>query len=438
MIKINNVTILGANGTMGPKLAGIFSSFGKANVFLISRTLTKSQTAVERAVKSVRSDSIRKRLIPKTYEDLEECIKKSDWIFESVSEKNELKNQVNLKINRYRKKNTIVTTGTSGLSINDLKNSFDEKGQSLYFGTHFFNPPYKLPLCELIPSSTSDKKVTKELKEYLEKILYRKVIMVKDKPAFLANRIGFQFLNDSAKMAEEYKEFGGIDYIDSIVGPFTGRALPPLLTIDFVGLDIHGDIIENLYENTDDLFHDSFILPDYLIDLISEEKLGKKSGEGLFKTIKASDGRKKHLVYDLSLNEYREKRNYDFKFAKKMVTAIHDGMYDRGFEILNKSDSQEAEICKYLLFKHVIYSAIISNEVASSEVEADLAMSYGFNWIPPSSLTKLIGGKEQLLEELEKNSVFKTKLPTKKIEKVLDQIGKKSDIDYRKFLMARS
>ena len=110
-----------------------------------------------------------------------------------------------------------MSTGTSGLSIEELKNSFDTEGQSLYFGTHFFNPPYHLPLCEIIPTHVSNKDVLASLQRYLEDTLLRKTVIVKDSAAFLANRIGFQFLNEALHLAELNKEHGGIDYIDAIM-----------------------------------------------------------------------------------------------------------------------------------------------------------------------------------------------------------------------------
>ena len=75
---------------------------------------------------------------------------------------------------------------------------------------------------------------------------------MKDSPAFLGNRIGFQFINEALQYAEKYKFNGGIDYIDAILGPFTGRAMSPLVTANFVGLDVHKAIVDNLYENTRD------------------------------------------------------------------------------------------------------------------------------------------------------------------------------------------
>lgn len=433
-MNISTVTVIGANGTMGALVAGMYASFGGAKVYLISRSIEKSMKAVDVAVQSVRADSIRSRLIPKTYEDLKECIESSDLVFETITENLQYKKDINDKIAKYRRKGTIITTGTSGLSINELAESFDEEGKSLYFGTHFFNPPYNLPLCEIICTDKTNQHIKQDLSNYLQNIMMRKIIFVKDKPAFLGNRIGFQFMNEAAQLAEKFKDQGGVDYIDSIFGPFTGRGLSPLVTADFVGLDVHKAIVKNLYDNTSDFSHTSFEMPSYLEILINEGKLGRKVREGLYKTIRLDNGEKVHLVYDINNNAYREKQNYNFSFSRKMVNAIKEGQYLKAINVLKEDKSQEAKICQYLMYKYVLYSLVISKEVADSYHSADIAMGYGFNWIPPVALLDLIGGLQELKKGLEENDLFNNS--NLELFNKLDNSIDKSEIDARKFLKA--
>ena len=86
MKAVRNVTVLGANGTMGRNVAAIFASFGNANVFLVSRTLEKSEIAKEKAFLSVRAESIKDRMFPKDYTQLSECAAQSELIFEACAE----------------------------------------------------------------------------------------------------------------------------------------------------------------------------------------------------------------------------------------------------------------------------------------------------------------------------------------------------------------
>lgn len=166
MIKesIKVVSILGANGTMGRNIAGIFASFGDAQVYLISRTKEKSVQAKEKAYKSVRAESIKEKMIPADYSQLEECIRQSDLVFEACMEDWDIK--VNIhgmiadalnKLNDDKKR--ILCTGTSGLSITGLAELYPESKRSMFMGMHFFNPPYQMPLCELIPTCYIDRHV---------------------------------------------------------------------------------------------------------------------------------------------------------------------------------------------------------------------------------------------------------------------------------------
>lgn len=437
MLNIKTVTVIGANGAMGSLVAGIFASFGMANVFLISRTIEKSNKAIEKAVESVRADSIRERLIPKTFEDIPECVSKSDWVFESVAEDLKVKEQINKLISKYRRPGTIVTTGSSGLSIEYLKESFSSEGRSLYLGTHFFNPPYTLQLCEIVTQSNNNNAIIFQIKEYLEIQLRRKTVLLKNSPAFLANRIGFMFLNEVLQLAEKYKDDGGLDYIDAIFGPFTGRGMTPIDTIDFVGLDVHKAIVDNLYENTNDFAHESFYMPSYVKKLIENGSLGRKTGSGLYKITKDKNGNKNILVYDILTGTYREKRKYKLHFAEKLVNHLNVSNYSTYSKILLNDSSKEANICKTYLIKYLIYAMKVTTEISRDVYDCDIVMSYGFNWAPPTSLIKLLGGKSSIIREIETNKELNKICKKVDIEELLNNYAGNSPIDYKKYYRAK-
>lgn len=343
-----------------------------------------------------------------------------------------MKNEVNKIISKHRRPGTIVSTGTSGLSIEKLKESFDKEGQSLYFVTHFFNPPYNLPLCELIPNENSDKEVLVALRAYLEQVLFRKVVVLKDAPAFLANRIGFQFLNEALQFAELYRDRGGIDYIDSILGPFTGRGMAPLVTVDFIGLDIYKAITDNLFTNSHDMYNSSFRLPEFIELLIKGNKLGRKCGQGLYKLERDSTGKKHIYVYDIETKNYRSQIKYSFYFVQRMVAAIKESNYDEAIKILINNDSEEARICSHFLMKYITYSVFVADEIAGSIHDADTVMAYGFNWAPPLALLQLFGGKDKLIEIMNKDT---------KLNSFVDMFNKiniePSQLDFRRYLRAK-
>lgn len=174
-------------------------------------------------MKSVKADAIAKNLIPADFSMLEECVAESDLVFESSAEDINIKTEIAQRVGKVLRTTAVSCTGTFGLSITSLTECYPEEQRSRFFGVHMFNPPYNMSLCEFAQTKYSDEQTAAELKEYLEKRLYRTVVEVKDSPAFLGNRIGFQFINEALQYAEKYKDNGGIDYIDAILGSFTGR-----------------------------------------------------------------------------------------------------------------------------------------------------------------------------------------------------------------------
>ena len=325
MREIRTVTVIGATGTMGANVAGIFASFGGCRVYCVGRDLEKVRKTLPRIVQSVRADAIAKNLIPADFSSLPQCIADSDLVFESTAEDMEVKRAIALQVGTSLRPDAVSCTGTSGLSIHTLAECYPEPLRKHFFGVHLFNPPYSMPLCELTATSYADPETLGELEEYLREKLYRTVVQVKDSPAFLANRIGFQFINEAMQYAERYRDNGGIDYIDAILGSFTGRAMAPLMTSDFVGLDVHRAIVENVYGNTDDYARESFVLPAFAQKLIEEHKLGRKTKGGLYQRVTYDNGMIRRQVYDLNAGIYRDVIPYAFPFAEKMRKNIEEG-----------------------------------------------------------------------------------------------------------------
>lgn len=386
MTDIRTVTIIGVTGTMGANVAGIFASFGNAKVYCVGRDIEKVKKTIPRIIKSVRADAIAAQLVPVDFSMLENCVRDSDLVFESSKEDILIKTEIAERVASSMKTDAISCTGTSGLSITSLAECYPEKLRGRFFGVHMFNPPYSMSLCELISTQYSDSQVKGELKKYLSETLFRTVVEVKDSPAFLANRIGFQFINEALQYAEKYKDNGGIDYIDAILGTFTGRAMPPLITSDFVGLDVHKAIVDNIYENTNDYAHESFILPQYVQALIDEEKLGRKTDGGLYRRIVYDNGLSRQTVYDINTGAYRDVLPYIFPFADKMKKHFHSGNYKLSFERLVQNHSQEAEICISFLLRYIVYSLYAAKEVGYGIEAADDVMATGFNWCPPLAM----------------------------------------------------
>ena len=385
-MKIKSVTIVGANGTMGTNVSAIFASFGNAKVYMVSRDMEKSKKAALKAGKTVKADSIYSHLVPADYSMLAGCVKQSDLVFESAAENLELKINLHTQIGTSLKKGAIACTGSSGLSITRLAECYPKEVRSQFYGVHMFNPPYQLTLCELTASPYSDMQLYAELKDYLTNQLYRTVAESKDLPAFLGNRIGFYFINEALIYAERYQDNGGIDYIDAILGPFTGRTMPPITTADFVGLDVHKAIVDNIYENTNDYVHEKFVLPAFVQKLIDKGYLGRKRGQGLYKLIKGDNDYKRMMVWDIKEGGFRDVIKYTFPFALKMKEYLKVGDYDKAILELINNHSQEADICLRFLLRYIVYSLYTAEHVGYDLRVADDVMATGFTWCPPFAM----------------------------------------------------
>lgn len=434
-MNIRVVTVIGANGTMGQNVAGIFASFGNAKVYMVSRDIEKAKKAAEKAVKSVKADSIRSNLVPSDFSTLEKCVSESDLVFESVAEDLAIKSNVLGRISSALSKNAICCSGTSGLSITSLAEQLPQEKRGNYFGVHMYNPPYNMTLCELIPTVYANNNAYVSLKQYLSNVLRRVVVEVKDSPAFLGNRIGFQFINEAMQYAEQFKHSGGIDYIDSILGPFTGRSMAPLVTSDFVGLDIHKAIVDNLHDNLESHYRETLVMPDYAVELVNAGKLGRKTNGGLYKMQIVENNEKKFLAYDISTKAYREKYRYNFSFVEKTVAALSKGEYKKAVINLVTNESVEAEICVEFLLKYVINALHASLNVGHSTHDADDVMANGFNWCPPQAMLEWLASSGRLYALIQERLPWDFK-DSVDVEKLL-HAAQKSKYDYRRFLLAR-
>ena len=438
-MQINTVTIVGANGTMGRNVAAIFASFGEAKVYLVSRTLEKSQVAIENAYKSVKAESVKQNMIAADYSMLKDCVEESDLIFEACAETWPVKEDVHGKIAAILKQcgdNTkVVCSGTSGLSITKLAEIYHEEIRNRFIGMHFFNPPYNLTLCELIPTEYTNDGYIREVYEYLDVKLRRTAVVTKDMPAFLGNRIGLHFINKALQLAEEYKYNGGIDFIDAVFGQFTGRNMAPLVTANFVGLDVHKAVVDNLYENTNDYAHEDFKLPEYVANLIKEGKLGRKAGLGLYRTVLHDSGVKIHQVYDIEHGDYREVIKYSFPFIEEMIAYLREGDYEHAKNVLIHNQSAEAKLCRNLLLEYMVYALATTEIVGESVHDADDVMATGFGWCPPLAMIEAFGGREAFVQ-LYKAYAEEKQMNVVDIDAIAETI-EKSNYDYRRFIKAK-
>ena len=301
MRTIRKIIVLGANGAMGAASGAVFATAGIPTVFL-ARTLDKA------AAGRARAEQLTKGKIPPgtitcgTYTELATALEDADLVFEAVAEDSAIKRALFAQIDRLRGPDTIVATGSSGLSIGGLCAHASASFQHNFIGIHLFNPPTLLVGCELVPHARTDLGVIAIVRDFLSSRVGREVVETADTPAFAGNRVGFKVLNEVAQLAEEH----GVAFMDQLVGPHTGRALPPLATIDLVGWDIHKAIVDNLHANTHDFAHDQFRLPAYMQRGIDRGHLGRKTRDkGGFFRLEGKGPDARQLVLDPATGDYQ-------------------------------------------------------------------------------------------------------------------------------------
>jgi 3-hydroxyacyl-CoA dehydrogenase len=397
---IKNVIVLGSSGTVGSLTGGLIAQEG-IKVYFLSRTQEGAQSGLKRAISQARSEAISRNIVCGDYAHLlEKALKEADLIIESVSEDIVIKREMYETIDQYRKPDAILGSTTSSLPLTKLAEERSEGFKKHFLSTHFYNPPGKMLACEIARTDDTDPQVYDFVREFLEHKLRRVVVPVKNIPGFAGNRIAFLLFSRITALAEEY----GVDMMDYLIGPYTGRLMPPLATIDLVGLDIHKAIIQSLYENTNDEMHDSFSLPPYINKMIDKGILGNKTKGGFYK--KLEDGKK--LFFDPVACNYAPTIKPHVDFVEKAKQLIHLGMYREAFDAIKIARGREADVVMDILCTYIGYSHARIGEVTDYKLGIygiDKVMSFGFNWAPPSLIVDMLGGKEVVLQLFEKKGL---------------------------------
>ncbi len=378
--KLERVVVLGANGTMGYGSAALFTQ-AVPHVTLLARSRAKAEEGLAAAIKQVRSPTVALRASVGDYaKDLAAAIAGADLIFEALTEDLALKQEMFARVDALRREDAIVATVTSGLSINKLAEGRSDSFRRHFLGLHFFNPPNVIVGTELVAGRDTAKDVVDFIDAFSSVRLGREMIRTADTPAFAGNRIGFKVLNEAAQLAEEL----GPLLVDRIIGPYTGRALTPLATIDLVGWDIHRAIVDHVYASTQDEAHATLKLPAYMAHLMEQGVLGDKSGRGFFK----KEG-KARLVLDPKTGAYQPESAIklpDLSYVDEVARLHREGRYADGMHAFLAAEGEHAAIAKRVIGGYLSYAFHRVGEVTETIDGIDRILGAGFNWAPPSVL----------------------------------------------------
>lgn len=401
-LKLKHVVVLGANGAMGAGAAAMFAS-GGCEVTLVARDLGKCEGAIAQVQSIAKSERIADGISSMTYADgMATVLAGADLIFECLAEDMALKREIFEQVDAARPEGAIVATVSSGLSIRGMAEGRSEGFRRHFAGIHLYNPPHVMTGVELIPHPEMDHELVVALNDLLDGRFGRDGIVCADMPAFAGNRIGFKVLNEVAQLAEQH----GVELIDTLVGPYTGRAMAPLATIDLVGWDVHQAIVDNVYENVDDEAREAFKLPEYMIKLIQRGHLGNKTSDlgGFYRRVigegrltEGSHGRVVNEALDPATGRYVERGPAPrIPFVEEVRDLHRRGRYQEGVRRFMAAEGPEAEIAQRVILGYISYALnrVGEDEVVQSHADVDRIMTAGFNWAPPSAYVDLIGADE--------------------------------------------
>ena len=391
---INKVAVIGS-GIMGSRIACHFANIGVEVLLLdivpsdISEQDKKNKTirnsivndALRNTLKSNPSPIYSKEFINRiTTGNLDDDLHKitdTDWIIEVVVEKLEIKKQVFEKIEKYRKEGTLISSNTSGIPIESMLEGRSKDFTRYFCGTHFFNPPRYLKLLEIIPSTRTEQDVIDFLMIYGDKFLGKDMVLCKDTPAFIANRIGVANIMSLFHLVKELDLT--VEEVDSLSGPIIGRPKSATFrTCDLVGLDTLIHVSNGVYKNCPgDEMRSNFKSPDFINKMSANKWLGDKTKQGFYKKSKDADGNR--IIEALNLNTMKYAPKQRVKFATIAAAKQEDDLLKR-FKILVKGKDKAGEFYRKSFYTAFAYVSHRIPEITDDFYKIDRALCAGFGW----------------------------------------------------------
>ncbi|MBZ5646029.1 MAG: enoyl-CoA hydratase/isomerase family protein [Acidobacteriia bacterium] len=386
--RIHKAAVLGA-GTMGARIAAHLANAGVPCTLLDIVPPDADGPARNKIVRAGLDAAIKskpaaffepalaKLITIGNFDDDMKKLADADWIIEAVAENLDIKRALLKKVEAVRKPGTITTTNTSGLPVSKIAEGFSDDLRRHWFGTHFFNPPRYMRLLEIIPTPEADRAAIEAIAHFCDLRLGKGIVVAKDTPNFIANRIGtFSVLNVIRVMQE--MDFS-IEDVDALTGSVVGWPKSATFrTIDLVGLDILGSVVGNMTKNVRDE-RSELKLPDFFQHMLERKWLGDKTRQGFYKKQKSASGEER-LGLDWKTLEYRPRQKARFP-ALDMAKNVEDTA-ERLRMLLGGDPKKDKAAAFYwrTLSDLWTYAANRIPEISDRVVEIDRAMKMGFNW----------------------------------------------------------
>jgi 3-hydroxyacyl-CoA dehydrogenase len=399
-MNITKAAVLGA-GTMG---AGIAAHLANAGIPTLLLDIAPRELTPDEEAKGLTLDSpkVRNRVVASLFEASKKLrpapfmlgdnaklislgnfsddmakLKDCDLVIEAVVENLEIKHKVFAEVEKNRKPGAIIATNTSGIPIKSIAEPFSDDFKSHFVGVHFFNPPRYMKLVELIPTEWTNGEMACKMSGFLNQRLGKGVVPAKDRPNFIANRVG------TFGMMATVHEMIAMGFTPTEIDQITGKAIghassATFRTSDLVGLDVLVHVNKNLYPAIpDDEDREAFQIPAVINSMLEKKFLGDKTKGGFYKKSTDADGNR--VILELDLNTFEYKPQQKTKFASLDAAKGIDDLPKR-VKTLVWGDDRVAEFLWKTSSRISRYAANRIPEIADTIVEVDNALKWGFGW----------------------------------------------------------
>lgn len=399
--KIHRAVVIGS-GTMGAAIAAHLSNAGvpvtlldivpdKLNAEEEKKGLTLSDRTVRnRIVQEGLTRALKSRpasfMTPETaalvsignLEDDLALVGEADWVIEVIVENLKVKRQLMERLDAARGEHTIISTNTSGIPVASIAEGRSEGFRQNFLGTHFFNPPRYLKLVEIIPTADTLPEMVDTLSHFIEYRLGKGVVMAKDTPNFIANRLASV---DGAFSMDYILEHGyTVDEVDAITGPAIGR--PKTATfrlLDLVGIDVWEHVGGNLAQAIpEDARAQRYLTAEpgnrLIHQMVEQGRLGNKTRQGFYKEVQ-QDGKKEFWPLNLQTMEYEAPSKPRFASIGKAKDIEKLG---ERLKVLLAADDRAGELVRALIYHDLAYASASIPEIADTPLAIDNAIRWGF------------------------------------------------------------
>ena len=374
-MRIAKLGVVGA-GTMGSGIAALAASAGIPVVLLDvpgnggGDRNGPAKAGLERARKARPAaflDPARAAIITLgNLDDDLEALGDCDLILEAIIEQPAPKQALYARLEPLLKPTSIVASNTSGIPMKVLVEGRSERFRQHFLGMHFFNPPRYLHLLELIPTPDTAPQVLAATRRFSEVILGKGIVIAKDVPGFVANRLGVYGMVAAMKGLMESDLT--IDEVDALTGPLLGRAKSATFrTADITGLDVLLHVSKGLSQSTGE----DFSMPAWVETLAASGRLGDKTGAGFYKKVG-----KDILTLDWTTLEYGPQKKVDDPALAMLMTQP----LEQRLPMAEKLPGKYGEFVRNYLLRMSHYVITTTPSIAYDIVSVDRAIEWGYAW----------------------------------------------------------